>query len=263
MRRAARGRSPTCSPPPSWRSSSAWLRRARASSTTTPSTRWLWGDDRPGGLDPGLRACPWPPRPTRSPTPVGALVSPLGAGAEDVLLALVLLGARERSAWGCSGSGRRLYAWPVGLLAAAIVAHAPADPELRHPRLRGPADAGARRVGSGARGAAAPARRAGARACSALAGLCCGPRRGCTPPPTGSWVACAARAGRARAAGRAGRRWRRCCGSLSDLAITGNPLWSLTGERPRWRPSSSARPASAACPGSCPAGSARSCAARS
>jgi hypothetical protein len=60
------------------------------------------------------------PTPHPLATFVGALVSPLGDSAEDVLLAIVLLSVGYIGV-GLYRLGRELYVWPVGLLAAGIV----------------------------------------------------------------------------------------------------------------------------------------------
>jgi len=79
----------------------------------------VWGDDLVSGRTPDYEVSVAPtPHPLASL--VGAAVSPLGDGAEDVLLAIVLL------AIGAIGValfrlGQTLYAWPIGLLAAAII----------------------------------------------------------------------------------------------------------------------------------------------
>jgi hypothetical protein len=79
----------------------------------------VWGDDLASGRTPDYDV---PVAPTPHPLLIwlGALLSPLGDGAEGVVLALVLL-AMGALAVGMFRLGETLYAWPVGLLAAAIV----------------------------------------------------------------------------------------------------------------------------------------------
>ncbi len=79
----------------------------------------LWGDELVRGEMPSYEV-PVAPTPHPLATLVGAAVSPLGDSAEDALLAIVLL------AMGAIGValfrlGQTVYAWPVGLLAAAII----------------------------------------------------------------------------------------------------------------------------------------------
>lgn len=78
----------------------------------------VWGDQLMGGDKPDFEA---PVAPTQHPlaVAVGALVSPLGDAAEDVLLALVIL-SMGFVAVGLFRLGQETFAWPVGLLAAAI-----------------------------------------------------------------------------------------------------------------------------------------------
>ncbi|HEX8053206.1 MAG TPA: hypothetical protein VF517_09450, partial [Thermoleophilaceae bacterium] len=78
----------------------------------------VWGDDLVSGRGPQYEV-PVAPTPHPLAVAVGALVSPLGDGAEDVLLALVILSIGA-IAVGLFRLGRELFAWPVGLLAAAI-----------------------------------------------------------------------------------------------------------------------------------------------
>jgi hypothetical protein len=78
----------------------------------------VWGDQLVHGQQPDFEV---PVAPTQHPLAiaVGALVSPLGDGAEDVLLALGIL-AIGLIAVGLFRLGHELFAWPVGVLAAAI-----------------------------------------------------------------------------------------------------------------------------------------------
>lgn len=78
-----------------------------------------WGDQAVRGEVPDYDV-PVAPTPHPLATAVGAVVSPLGDSAEDVLLALGLL-ALGFLAVGLFRLGKDLYAWPVGLLAAAIL----------------------------------------------------------------------------------------------------------------------------------------------
>ena len=78
----------------------------------------VWGDQLVHGEQPDFEV---PVAPTQHPLAiaVGALVSPLGDGAEEALLALVIL-SMGFIAVGLFRLGHELFAWPVGLLAAAI-----------------------------------------------------------------------------------------------------------------------------------------------
>ena len=78
----------------------------------------VWGDQLAGGTKPDFEL---PVAPTQHPLAIaaGALLSPLGDAAETALLALVLL-SMGFIAVGLFRLGHELFAWPVGLLAAAI-----------------------------------------------------------------------------------------------------------------------------------------------
>ena len=78
----------------------------------------VWGDQLVSGTKPDFEA---PVAPTQHPLAIaaGALASPLGDGAEEALLALVILSIGF-IAVGLFRLGHELFAWPVGLLAAAI-----------------------------------------------------------------------------------------------------------------------------------------------
>ena len=78
----------------------------------------VWGDQLVSGEKPDFEV---PVAPTQHPlaVAVGALVSPLGDGAEGVLLALVILSIGF-IAVGLFRLGQETFAWPVGLLAAAL-----------------------------------------------------------------------------------------------------------------------------------------------
>ncbi len=118
--------------------------------------------------------------------------------------------ARRRSA-GRPRRGRPA-AHPLQLRAAGL------EGLPRRPVLR------ARRVGDGARGRAPAPRRRRSGGCSAWPG-CCAPRRGCSPGSTGSGSAAAGSAPRIRALAPAAAAPR--CGSPLDLAVTGDPLFSI------------------------------------
>ena len=78
----------------------------------------VWGDQLAGGTKPDFEV---PVAPTQHPLAIaaGMLVSPLGDGAEDALLALAIL-SMGFIAVGLFRLGHELFAWPVGVLAAAI-----------------------------------------------------------------------------------------------------------------------------------------------
>ena len=78
----------------------------------------VWGDDLAHGRTPQYEV-PVAPTPHPLATAVGALASPLGDPAEEALLALVILSIGF-IAVGLYRLGHELFAWPVGLLAAAI-----------------------------------------------------------------------------------------------------------------------------------------------
>ncbi|MFL5885045.1 MAG: hypothetical protein ACJ77M_08245, partial [Thermoleophilaceae bacterium] len=80
----------------------------------------VWGKDVVHGIAPDYKV-PVAPTPHPLAIAVGAILSPFGDSAEDVFLALVLL-AMGAIAVALYRLGRELYAWPVGLLAAAIYA---------------------------------------------------------------------------------------------------------------------------------------------
>ncbi|HEX8073702.1 MAG TPA: hypothetical protein VF545_01860 [Thermoleophilaceae bacterium] len=80
----------------------------------------VWGDDLVHGRTPQYDV-PVAPTPHPLATAVGALASPLGDGAEDALLALVLVSMGFLLV-GLYRLGRESFAWPVGVLAAAIFA---------------------------------------------------------------------------------------------------------------------------------------------
>ena len=78
----------------------------------------LWGDDLVGGRTPQYEV-PVAPTPHPLATAAGALASLFGDSGEDVLLAAGLL-SMGALAVGLFRLGQELYVWPVGLLAAAI-----------------------------------------------------------------------------------------------------------------------------------------------
>src|SRR5918911_2095376 len=78
----------------------------------------VWGDDLMHGRTPQYDV-PVAPTPHPLAILIGGLVSPLGDGAEDALLALVILSIGF-IAVGLFRLGKELFAWPVGVLAAAI-----------------------------------------------------------------------------------------------------------------------------------------------
>ncbi|MEA2376061.1 MAG: hypothetical protein QOD53_2524, partial [Thermoleophilaceae bacterium] len=80
----------------------------------------VWGNDLVHGRAPQYDV-PIAPTPHPLAIAAGALVSPLGDGAEDAMLALVLL-AIGFLLVGLYRLGRESFAWPVGVLAAAIFA---------------------------------------------------------------------------------------------------------------------------------------------
>ena len=140
-------------------------------------------------------------------------------------------GHRALLAAGALGAGMCRIGWrlagPVaGIAAAAVLLLSPPVVELVHEGGRGPARARAGRLGRGG-GARAPAARAGARAraCWRSRG-CCGRRRGCSRSPTCA-VAAPAREPRLVALALAAPvLW-----ALTDLVVTGDPLWSLSHTR--------------------------------
>lgn len=185
-----------------------------------------WGDELLEGRRPQYDV---PVAPTPHPLAIaaGALVSPLGPAAEEVLLGVVLLGLGALCV-GLFRLGQTLYTWPVGLLAAAIVA-------TRQPILnfgiRGYVDlpALALVVWAAVLEARTPRRGAPVLVLLAFAGLL-RPEVWLYSAVYWLWLVAprrpgwAASAGLAALAGTAPVLW-----GLSDLWVTGNPLWSLTG----------------------------------
>src|SRR5688572_1310895 len=78
----------------------------------------VWGSDVFHGRVPEYDV-PVAPTPHPLAMLVAGIASPLGDGAEGVLLGLVLLGLGALAV-GLFRLGQALWAWPVGLLAAAI-----------------------------------------------------------------------------------------------------------------------------------------------
>lgn len=79
----------------------------------------VWGDDLASGRSPQYEV-PVAPTPHPLAIGVGALLSPLGDGAETAFLAVVLVAFGALTV-GLYRLGAELFAWPVGLLAAAIL----------------------------------------------------------------------------------------------------------------------------------------------
>lgn len=183
-----------------------------------------WGADLADGSLPRYDV-PVAPTPHPLAIAVGVALAPLGQGAESVFLALVLLGLGALAV-GLFRLGEELYAWPVGLLAAAILLTR--QPILNY-GIRGYVDLPALALVVWAAVLEARRRRAGALvlALLALAGLLrpeawlyAGAYWLWIAPPL-SWPA-RARLGALALAGPA--LW-----ALSDLLVTGNLLWSLEG----------------------------------
>jgi hypothetical protein len=80
----------------------------------------IWGDELAGGHLPGYEGA-YSPTPHPLSVAAGALVSPFGDAAPALMRAMILLSLAALIA-GLFRLGRVLYAWPVGLLAAAIFA---------------------------------------------------------------------------------------------------------------------------------------------
>ena len=181
--------------------------------------------------DAELQACALAPTPHPLLEALGVILAPLGAAAthRDRRRAR-LPRARVRSATSSSVLGSRL------VLLAGRARGGGADPEplrgsqLRRARLRRHPLRRARAGGAGARDAPPARRLAGDRAAR--------PRRAAAPrgvavrrPSTGCTCGAASTPRERLRARRPRRASRRCCGSLWDLAVTGNPLWSLTNTR--------------------------------
>jgi hypothetical protein len=184
----------------------------------------VWGADLAAGRLPDYDV-PVAPTPHPLAILVGLVLAPLGAGAEGVFLALVLLGLGGLGV-GLFRLGSELYAWPVGLVAAAIIL-------TRQPILnfgiRGYVDLPtvALIVWAAVLEARRSRRGAPVLVLLALAGLL-RPEAWLFSIAYWAWVApplpSRARARLGAVALAAPLLW-----ALSDLAVTGNPLWSLQG----------------------------------
>ena len=186
----------------------------------------LWGDDVAHGRLPQYDV-PVAPTPHPLATLVGALLSPLGDSTEDAFLALGLL-AMGALCVGLFRLGQELYAWPVGVLAALILVTR--EPILNF-GIRGYVDlpAVALVVWAAVLEARRPRRGTAVLVLLAAAGLL-RPEVWLFAAAYWLWVAPPlGRPGRLRLAALAAAApvlW-----MLSDLLVTGNPLWSLTGTR--------------------------------
>ena len=132
--------------------------------------------------------------------------------------------------WAVFLLGRECFGWPVGALAAFTLATREPVPVAGDARLRGHPVPGAGGRRRGARGAPAAARRAGAGAARRWPD-CCARRPGCWPPPTGSTCCRALAAAGALRGSRALVVAAPLIWAVSDLAITGDALHSLTFTR--------------------------------
>ena len=186
----------------------------------------LWGDDVAHGRLPQYDV-PVAPTPHPLAILVGALLSPLGDSAEDAFLALGLL-AMGALCVGLFRLGQALYAWPVGVLAALILITR--EPILNF-GIRGYVDlpAVALVVWAAVLEARRPRRGTAVLVLLAVAGLL---RPEVWLFAAAYWLWIAAPLGRpqrlrlAALAAAAPVLW-----MLSDLLVTGNPLWSFTGTR--------------------------------
>ena len=186
----------------------------------------LWGDDLVHGRTPQYDV-PVAPTPHPLAIAVGGLLSPLGDAAEETFLAIgfAALGALGV---GLFRLGEELYAWPVGLLAAALILTR--EPILNF-GIRGYVDlpALALVVWAAVLEARRPRRGAPVLVLLALAGLL---RPEAWLFAAVYWAWCARplawpdRLRMGALAVSAPVLW-----ALSDLLVTGNPLWSLTGTR--------------------------------
>src|SRR5829696_5739442 len=184
----------------------------------------VWGDDLAHGRTPQYDA-PVAPTPHPLATLVALVLAPLGEHAEAVFLVLVLI-AIAALVVGIFRLGQVLYSAPVGVLAALIVA---TRVPLLNFGIRGYVDLPtiALVVWAAVLEARAPRRRAQVMLLLVLAGLL---RPEMWLFAAAYWLWCAPRldwAGRGRLAALAALApalW-----LLSDLAITGDPFWSLNG----------------------------------
>ena len=161
---------------------------------------------------------------------MGAPLSLLGEdGGYTAMLALAML-AFGALVWGVFLLGRESFGWPVGALAAFVVATR--DPFLSQ-AVRAYVDIPflALVVAAAVLEVRRPApRAAGARAARRWPG-CCARRRGCSAAPTGSTCCRDCRGGARLRARRAWSSRRRCCGRSATSPITGDPFHSLTFTR--------------------------------
>ena len=184
----------------------------------------VWGDDLAHGRTPQYDA-PVAPTPHPLATLVGLILSPLGDGAETAFLVLVVI-AIGALVVGIFRLGQELYSVPVGLLAAAIVA---TRVPLLNFGIRGYVDLPtiALIVWAAVLEARRPRRGTAVMVLLTLAGLL---RPEIWLFAAVYWLWCARELdtrGRVRLgllAALAPVLW-----ALTDLAITGNPFWSLHG----------------------------------
>lgn len=186
-----------------------------------------WGDQALRGQTPDYDV-PVAPTPHPLATAVGAIASPLGDSAEDAMLAIGLL-ALGFLAVGLFRLGKELYAWPVGLLAAAILM---TRVPILNFGIRGYVDlpAIAFVVWAAVLEARRPRRGAAVLVLLALAGLL-RPEAWLYAGVYWVWWAWPLPGWRERLrllplAIAAPVLW-----ALSDLLVTGDPLWSFTGTR--------------------------------
>jgi len=192
--------------------------------TRDPWHTLLWGAQLAAGELPDYQT-PFAPTPHPLLILLSAVLSPLGRAAEVVLLVLAMAGLGA-IAVGLFRLGERLYAWPVGLLAAAIVL-------TRTTFLYYGARAGvdvltlALIVWAAVLEARRPRRGAPVLVLLLLAGLL-RPEAWLFAAAYWLWLAPGrgwrARAGLAALAAAPPLLW-----ALSDLVVTGDPLWSLHG----------------------------------
>lgn len=194
--------------------------------TRDPWHTLLWGTELANGRLPDYQA-PLAPTPHPLLILLAALLSPLGQIALPVLLATAMF-ALGAVAIGLLRLGERLYAWPVGLLAAAVVLTR--DTFLYY-GVRAGVDVMtlALLVWAAVLELRRPRRGAPVLVVLLLAGLL-RPEAWLFAAAYWLWLAAdrgwRARVGLAVLAGAAPILW-----ALSDLAVTGDPLWSLHGTR--------------------------------
>jgi hypothetical protein len=184
----------------------------------------VWGDDVAHGRTPQYEV-PVAPTPHPLLIAVGAVLSPVGDAAEGVVLALVVL-SMGALAVGLYRLGAELFAWPVGLLAAAIFITR--VPPLNF-GIRGYVDLAAIAliVWAAVLEARRPRHGAAVLVLLGLAGLL-RPEAWLFAAAYWLWLAppldWPARLRLGALAAAAPVLW-----ALSDLAVTGDPLWSLNG----------------------------------